>query len=169
MSAKGIWAGETESTADVTQLDNAPRLWCDATGPPFPPGVKRSMFPATGQFARLNEQLRNCVRMMPHRYDGGGFFVARILRKTKAPRRKVPRIERPPSANLPTSHDQQRRITTGRAGGGCLLQTLSASEWNEISTFYGLAVTEHHSQPKLMLEGNRIVLVRPHLCVTKGY
>lgn len=33
----------------------------------LPPGLKRSMFPASGEFADLNQELQKCARVLPHK------------------------------------------------------------------------------------------------------
>ena len=50
-----------------------------------PAGAKRSMFPAAGEYARLNGQLANCTRLLPMgARDSGGFFVALVRRRDDA-------------------------------------------------------------------------------------
>ena len=110
MSTAGKWTGESHTP--VSHLGTDSRLsaaagtpefednrWChyQRDGQPatarLPPGIKRSMFPASGPFAHVNTQLQRCVRMMPHLYDGGGFFVALIRRRKVLPTAASPTKE----------------------------------------------------------------------------
>jgi len=93
---RGWWARELEcylqikelakttTTSEPQQRATAAASADTATPGPqrwLPAGLKRSMFPATGAYARLNGQLANCARLLPHLgNDGGGFFVALIRR-----------------------------------------------------------------------------------------
>jgi len=54
--------------------------------PHHPKGLKRSMFPAVGAYARINHQLRHACRLLPHFHDGGGFFVCLIQRRHAQPK-----------------------------------------------------------------------------------
>lgn len=110
MSTSGKWVGESQTSAshpgsgsssgfsavaDSPECEDVNR-WCryrrdgQAAAACLPPGIKRSMFPASGPFAHVNTQLPRCVRMMPHLHDGGGFFIALIRRRKVGPTSETP-------------------------------------------------------------------------------
>jgi len=82
----GWWSEDLEAylargaAAKVAAASSGPNSATKAQ-PHHPKGLKRSMFPAVGAYARMNDQLRHACRLLPHFHDGGGFFVCLIQRR----------------------------------------------------------------------------------------
>ena len=112
-----------------------------------PEGSKRSMYPSTGSYARLNAQLTNCARFLPgvqagkqHDHDGGGFFVALIRRRDAVP---GPTLATTDEVYSPASDGSAAAITTTTAlplalgPKGSSIHSASVDLAEELGVFFG--------------------------------
>ena len=108
----------------------------------LPRGIKRSMFPCSGKFARLNDQLENCARLYPHENGCGGFFVALIRRREDI----VPSFLE--SGTAIVEHDSIDSQTSESLG----------CDWASIREFYGVETPSSLGSHHITKSGRKFVI-----------